>query len=152
MKLRNECAASSAESTAVVITCRLRRPAESSPNAVALACWLGVAVAGLLLLPTGSAMRSLWLAPWCEEAVWRWGLQAPLARRFGPGAAIVLSALAFGLAHLLFARDASDAWRAAATALPAAWIGLVFARSGRLAPCVAWHAGFNLMWLAAHGQ
>ena len=103
-----------------MITCRLRRPAESSPNAFALVCWLGIAVAGLVLLPTGSAMRSLWLAPWCEEAVWRWGLQAPLARRFGPGAAIVLSALAFGLAHLLFARDANDAWRAAATALPAA--------------------------------
>ena len=134
-----------------MIACRIPRPAESSPDAVALASWLAVAVAGLVLLPTGSALRSLWLAPWLEEAVWRWGLQAPLARRFGSVAAIFLSALAFGLAHLLFARDAADAWRAAATALPAAWTGLVFARSGRLAPCVAWHAGFNLLWLAAHG-
>jgi membrane protease YdiL (CAAX protease family) len=134
-----------------VIACRIPRPAESSPNAVALASWLAVAVAGLVMMSTSSAVRSLWLAPWLEEVVWRWGLQAPLARRFGPAAAVGLSALAFGLAHLLFARDAADAWRAAATAWPAAWIGLVFARSGRLAPCVAWHAGFNLLWLTAHG-
>ncbi|MGM9488577.1 lysostaphin resistance A-like protein [Ideonella sp. YS5] len=134
-----------------VIACRIPRPAESSPNALALGCWLGIAVAGLVLLPAGSAIRSLWLAPWCEEVVWRWGLQAPLARRVGAGAAIALSALAFGLAHLLFARDAADAWRAAATALPAAWMGLVFARSGRITPCVAWHAAFNFAWLAAHG-
>ena len=129
--------------------CRMPRPAE--PHATALACWLGIALCGLALLPPASALRSLWLAPWCEEAVWRWGLQAPLARRCGPHAALWLSAVAFGLAHLLFARGPADAWRAAATALPAAWIGLVFARHGRLAPCVAWHAGFNLVWLAAHG-
>jgi membrane protease YdiL (CAAX protease family) len=133
-----------------MIACRIPRPAERAPKDAALACWLGIALAGLVLLPAGSALRSLWLAPWLEEAVWRWGLQAPLARRFGTAAAITLSALAFGLAHLLFARDAADAWRATATALPAAWIGLVFARSGRLAPCVACHAGFNLFWMAAH--
>jgi uncharacterized protein len=134
-----------------MIACRIPRPAERAPNAAALACWLGISLIGLALLPAGGALRSLWLAPWCEEVVWRWGLQAPLARRFGPRAAVWLSALAFGLAHLLFARDQADVWHAAATALPAAWIGLVFARSGRLAPCVAWHAGFNLVWLAAHG-
>jgi uncharacterized protein len=134
-----------------MIACRIPRPAERAPSVAALACWLGVSLIGLALLPAGSVLRSLWLAPWCEEVVWRWGLQTPLARRFGPRAAVCLSALAFGLAHLVFARDQVDAWRAAATALPAAWIGLVFARSGRLAPCVAWHAGFNLVWLAAHG-
>jgi membrane protease YdiL (CAAX protease family) len=133
-----------------MIACRLPRLAERAPKDAALACWLGIALVGLAILPTGSALRSLWLAPWLEEAVWRWGLQAPLARRFGTAFAITLSALAFGAAHLLFARDAADAWRAAATALPAAWTGLVFARSGRLAPCVAWHAGFNLLWMAAH--
>lgn len=131
--------------------CRIPRPAEPAPNTAALAAWLGISLVGLALLPAAGALRSLWLAPWCEEAVWRWGLQAPLARRCGPRAAIWLSAAAFGLAHLLFAHDPREAWRAAATALPAAWIGLVFARQGRLAPCVAWHAGFNLMWLVAHG-
>jgi membrane protease YdiL (CAAX protease family) len=109
--------------------------------------WLGLALTSLALLPAEAALRSIWLAPWCEEAVCRWGLQAPLARRWGQRWAVPLTALAFGIAHLLFARDAADAWRAAATALPAVWIGLVFARSGRLAPCVAWHAGFNLWWL-----
>lgn len=117
------------------------------PPAAALACWFVFAAAGLALLPTGTALRSLWLAPWCEEAVWRWGLQVPLARRCGPRAAVWISALAFGLAHWLFASGSADAWRAAATVLPAAWIGTVFARSGRLAPCAAWHAGFNLLWL-----
>lgn len=131
--------------------CRITRLAEPTPPRAALWCWLGIASAGFALLPAGSVLRSLWLAPWCEEAVFRWGLQAPLARRFGMGAAVTWSALAFGAAHGLFARDGADAWRAAATALPAAWIGLVFARSGRLAPCVAWHAGFNLAWLALHG-
>jgi membrane protease YdiL (CAAX protease family) len=111
--------------------------------------WLGVALAGLALLPTEAALRSLWLAPWSEEAVIRWGVQAPLARRVGPRVAGWLSALAFGAAHMAFAQDAADLWRAAATALPAAWIGLDFARHGRIARCVAWHAGFNLVWLAA---
>lgn len=134
-----------------MIACRIPRPAEHAPNAAALGCWLGVSLVGLALLPAGSALRSLWLAPWCEEVVWRWGLQAPLSRHFGPHAAVWLSAMAFGLAHLLFTRDQADAWRAAATALPAAWIGIVFAHSGRLTPCVAWHAGFNLVWLATHG-
>jgi membrane protease YdiL (CAAX protease family) len=127
--------------------CLAQRPAPRTP-AAALACWLALAAMGLALLPAGAALRSIWLAPWCEEAVWRWGLQAPLARRCGPRAAVWISALAFGLAHWLFASGAADAWRAAATVLPAAWIGLVFARGGRLVPCVAWHAGFNLLWLA----
>lgn len=134
-----------------MIACRIPRPAEPAPCTAALAAWLGISVIGIGLLPTASALRSLWLAPWCEEAVWRWGLQAPLARRYGPHAAVWLSAAAFGMAHLLFAHDAIDAWRAAATALPAAWIGMVFSRRGRLAPCVAWHAGFNLAWLLAQG-
>jgi membrane protease YdiL (CAAX protease family) len=130
--------------------CRLPRPAEPAPNAAALACWFGIAVGGLALLPTESALRSLWLAPWLEEVVWRWGLQAPLAHRFGNATAIALSALAFGAAHLLFAPDTADAWRTAATAVPAAWVGFVFARTGRVVPCVAWHAGFNFAWMAAH--
>lgn len=134
-----------------MIACHLPRPAERAPPAAALVCWLAIALGGLALLPSAGALRSLWLAPWCEEAVCRWGLQAPLARRFGPHAALWLSAAAFGLAHLMFARDPPDAWRALATALPAAWIGAVFARTGRLTPCVAWHAGFNLAWLAVHG-
>lgn len=130
---------------------RLPCPALRVPHTAALWCWLGIALGGLALLPAGSALRSLWLAPWCEEALWRWGLQAPLSRRFGTAAAVALSALTFGLAHWWLARDAADAWRAAATTVPAAWVGLVFARSGRLVPCVAWHAGFNLVWLATHG-
>lgn len=120
------------------------------PAPLAALSWLAIALAGLVLLPAEAALRSLWLAPWCEEAVLRWGVQAPLARRLGPLAALVLSALAFGAAHMLFAHDAADLWRAAATTVPAAWIGRGYERHGRLAPCVAWHAGFNLLWLGAN--
>ncbi|MEK8034361.1 CPBP family intramembrane glutamic endopeptidase [Ideonella sp. DXS29W] len=109
--------------------------------------WLAIVTVGAVGLPWEGVWRSLCLAPWCEEVVWRWGLQAPLSRRWGAAWACAVSALAFGLAHLLFARDTADAWRAAATVLPAAWIGAGFARHGRLLPCVAWHAGFNLIWM-----
>src|SRR5690242_16476922 len=91
------------------------RPAERAPPTTALVCWLVMALGGLALLPAGSAWRSLWLAPWCEETVWRWGLQAPLARRWGPRSALWLSAAAFAFAHLLFARTPAEAWHAAAT-------------------------------------
>lgn len=112
--------------------------------------WVVIVAVGLAGLPWEGVWRSLLVAPWCEEVVWRWGLQAPLSRRWGPGWACAASAIAFGVAHLLFARDAVDAWRAVATVLPAAWIGAVFARHGRLLPCVAWHAGFNLVWMGVH--
>lgn len=125
----------------------LPNSASRAPHAATLA-WLGIALAASALLPAPAALRSVWLAPWCEEAVCRWGVQAPLARRFGATTAVLASAAAFGLAHWLFSNGPADAWRAAATALPAAWIGSVFARTGRLAPCAAWHAGFNLLYLA----
>lgn len=122
-----------------------------APRAAALACWFTAAAAGLALLPADVALRSLWLAPWAEEAVFRWGLQAPLAQRCGPRAALWITAVAFGLAHLASSPGGADAWRAAATVLPAAWIGGMFMRNGQLVPCVAWHAAFNLAWLCAQG-
>jgi len=113
--------------------------------------WWGIGVAGLVLLPPQAALRSIWLAPLLEEIVLRLGahdvLRYGLRGRFA-GAAPAIAALAFAAAHLLFAWQGGEFVRAAATAIPAWWIGLRYERCGfRLAPCVAWHAAFNLAWL-----
>jgi membrane protease YdiL (CAAX protease family) len=116
-----------------------------------LITWWGICAIGAFTLPAGAALRSIVLAPLVEEIVLRLGLQDALsrlawARRFAPA----LSALAFAAAHMALARDAQDLPRAAATALPAWWIGARYERDRRLAPCIAWHAVFNLAWLLAH--
>lgn len=112
--------------------------------------WLAIAGIGAWLLPLEAVLRSLCLAPWLEEAVLRWGLQAPLQDRLAhrhPAWRVGLPALAFAALHVAASPGGADLMRAAATFLPAAWIGLVYHRQQRLLPCVAWHAGFNLLWL-----
>jgi len=91
-------------------------------------------------------VRSVWIAPLVEETVLRLGVQDGLSRRH-PAAAPALAALVFAAAHMLFAHSQMQLVQAAATALPAGWIGLVYRRTRRLAPCIAWHAVFNLAWL-----
>ncbi|HSI56169.1 MAG TPA: JDVT-CTERM system glutamic-type intramembrane protease [Ideonella sp.] len=117
----------------------------------ALLPWLCVAGLGLLWLPPGAFVYSICLAPWLEETVLRWGLQDPLAARL-PAArqwlAPLLAASVFAALHMLLAPSLADLPRAAATLLPAWWIGHVYRRRQRIAPCAAWHAGFNLAWLA----
>jgi len=117
--------------------------------------WLGIGVAGLMLLPPLAALRSIWLAPLLEEIVLRVGLHDALRHglrgRFACQASAI-AALAFAAAHLLFARHGAQFFQLAATAIPAWWIGLRYERRGfRLAPCVAWHAAFNLAWLCGLG-
>lgn len=92
-------------------------------------------VAGVLLV----------LAPWAEEVVFRLGLQENLLRRW-PGhalAAIVVTALVFGLAHALLRQDPM----ALAVAAPALLLGLLYGRWRLLWPCVALHAAMNALWL-----
>jgi len=138
-------------------TCRHDRPArDARPRAAeAWLTWWGIGVAALVLLPAPAALRSIWLAPLVEETVLRLGVHDPLRRRLrGPfaSAAPVIAALAFAASHLLFARHGAQVIQAAATAIPAWWIGLRYERGGlRLAPCVAWHAAFNLAWLCGLG-
>ena len=116
---------------------------------------LAFALVWPLLASTG-VVPSRWaglllLAPWAEEVLFRAGLQRWLDGRGGWAArhAVGLTALAFAAAHVLVSADA----RAAATLLPALALGWVYARTGRLALCVAWHATFNAAWLAAqHGS
>lgn len=117
--------------------------------------WWGIGVAGLALLPLPAALRSIWLAPLVEEIVLRLGVHDALRRglpRRRAAAAPAVAALVFAAAHLLFARHGAPFVQAVATAIPAWWIGLRYERGGfRLAPCVAWHAAFNLAWLCGLG-
>lgn len=84
-------------------------------------------------------------APIVEEIIFRLGLQSELMSRLGPrlaGLANALTALVFSLAHGL-SQSSPWAWM---TLLPALAIGCVYARSRRLAPCVALHATCNAIW------
>ena len=84
-------------------------------------------------------------APLAEEAVFRAGLQEALLRCQGSALfANGLTALAFGLAHVLVRGDGS----ALAAAGPALLIGAVYGRWRRLRLCVALHAAMNAVWLA----
>jgi hypothetical protein len=110
-----------------------------------LALWALVAApsaagrhAGLLLV----------LAPLLEETLFRAGLQEELLRRWGARHATAAggcTALAFAAAHLAVRPCAL----AALTFLPALAIGVVYARTRRLAPCIALHAAANAVWLLA---
>ena len=124
---------------------RLRAPSRS-----AWITWSGICVIGILLLPIGTTVRSIALAPLFEETVFRHGVHDALSMRLPSGCvrfAPVLTALAFASLHLLFAADPRASLLALATAIPAWWIGALYERDRRLGPCVAWHAAFNLAWL-----
>lgn len=115
--------------------------------------WIGAI--GLAWLPPLAVLRSICLAPLVEETVLRLGVQDSLRPLIPNRLAIllpVIPALVFAAAHLAFARHGGQVVQAAATAIPSWWIGRRYERSGhRLAPCVAWHAGFNLAWLCGLG-
>jgi hypothetical protein len=143
--------------TTTAPTCPRHRSARAAAALVASAwlTWWGIGIAGLILLPPLAALRSIWLAPLLEEIVLRLGLQDALRHALGgrfASQASVIAALAFAAAHLLFAPPGAPVLQLAATAVPAWWIGLRYERGGfRLAPCVAWHAAFNLAWLCGLG-
>jgi membrane protease YdiL (CAAX protease family) len=120
--------------------------AASAHPGAALVAYTGICILAMAVLPAHSALRSVWIAPLVEETVLRLGVQDGLSRRL-PAAAPALAALVFATAHALFAHAPVELVQAAATALPAGWIGLVYRRTRRLAPCIAWHAVFNLAWL-----
>ena len=122
---------------------------------LALLAWWAVCACGSLLLPLAAASRSLLLAPLLEEAVFRLGVQDVLVARLRPGHrawAPWLTAALFAIAHAALAPDSSDALRAAATFVPALLIGVLYRRTGTLAPCIALHAAFNLVWLSGVGS
>ncbi len=81
-------------------------------------------------------------APLCEEAVFRAGIQASLARHVGTPAAIVIASLLFAAAHI--ARTPLPL--AALTFLPSLVLGITYAACGRLRYAVGLHAFFNAAW------
>ncbi|RZI86816.1 MAG: JDVT-CTERM system CAAX-type protease [Rubrivivax sp.] len=101
----------------------------------------------LSLSPLHDLARALILliaAPLTEEIIFRGGLQEALLS-WGRSRTVstVVSALAFGLAHVALRGD----WQALAVALPALVIGAVYGQTRRLAPCVLLHMGMNACWL-----
>ena len=85
------------------------------------------------------------LAPLAEEAVFRRGLQEEMLRRgWLPAASIALTALAFAALHVAMWGAAAGWW----VALPALLVGMLYARTRRLWPCVLLHAGLNAAGLA----
>lgn len=94
----------------------------------------------------------LLLAPLLEETVFRRGVHAWALRRWGsgvprwwawPSRVNLAVALLFAAAHLLRLPPSL----ALAVVLPALVIGKVYEMTGRLWPCVAAHAAFNLCWV-----
>ena len=110
------------------------------------------AAAGLAVA-AGLPWGLVWLlagAPLIEEVIFRLGLQETLLRRLPGGrgwVANVVTAVVFAGAHAL----QRPGWLAASTLLPALALGLIYGRSRRLAPCVLWHALFNLAGIVLFG-
>ncbi len=110
-------------------TCR-RRPSELSDKATSP---VGVALF-ILIVAVG--------APIAEEIFFRGLLQRSLLRRFGPIAAVALSALIFGLTHFELLQ------------LPAligfgVVLGVLAVRTGRLGPGIFAHLSFNAVTVVA---
>lgn len=120
--------------------------------------WLLVALAcTTLLTPLLALLPAPWrvllvVAPVVEEIVFRAGLhEAMLNHRWlasaNPWAANALTAAAFASAHAVW-HGGPLVWL---TVVPALGIGLVYQRGRRVIPCIALHAFFNAVWLAAVG-
>lgn len=115
------------------------RRASGAAAVIALlwAAWIGLPAARPVL-------ALLALAPLAEEIVFRGGVQETLLRLgLQADRANLLTTLAFAAVHGL-----ARSWPLAlAVAWPAWWLGRVYARRRRLAPCIAWHAALNALWL-----
>ena len=93
-------------------------------------------------LPLGPLCWLVLGAPLLEETLFRSGLQTALMRRRVPTPAL-WTAVAFAAAHLLHQAPLP----ALLTALPALFIGQVYARTQRLSDCIALHALCNACWV-----
>ena len=96
-------------------------------------------------LGTAQLWTLLVIAPVLEEAVFRAGVHELLLRRarYPHQMSIVLTALLFGLAHVLVRGDVS----AFLVTIPALAIGTIYRRSRQVRTCVAAHAAMNALWL-----
>jgi len=110
--------------------------------------WVSLLLAAALAASSGAGFGRIAVlivfVPLAEEAVFRAGLQEALLRRHSALIANGLTALAFGLVHVLARGDAS----AFAVAGPALLLGAVYGRWRRVRLCAALHAVMNAVWLA----
>ncbi len=116
--------------------------------------WPTPVLGALALLGTWAVLPApvfllLVLAPVLEETVFRAGLQEQLLQHRSPRPALgalranLLTALAFAAAHVLL----HPGLLACLTFFPALLVGALYQRQRRLAPCIALHAAFNVIWL-----
>ena len=101
-------------------------------------------------VPAWRALVLLVMAPVAEELVFRAGLHDGLLRiSVAPWLANLLTALAFGAAHMLLLGINSQT---AFVWLPALLIGAAYNRWRRLRICIALHMAMNALWIAAQGM
>lgn len=81
-------------------------------------------------------------APIVEELFFRGLLQRSVGRRFGPGLAVAITALVFGLSHW-------EVLQFPALAAFGAVLGLLALRTGRLGPGIVAHLAFNAVTVIA---
>lgn len=102
---------------------------------------LGGALGGMPVAGRVAAVVGLTLLPaLAEECLFRGLLFTAAARRWGPTAAVVVSAALFGAVHL-------DVWQSPAAALMGLYFGLLRLRTGSIVPGVIAHAVNNLVAL-----
>jgi membrane protease YdiL (CAAX protease family) len=85
------------------------------------------------------------IAPVCEELLFRGLLLRSLRRKMTPVAAVIVTALAFALAHPLLSPTLGDLAVVPALFLLGAISGVVAVRRGDLSASIMLHVGFNLV-------
>jgi membrane protease YdiL (CAAX protease family) len=81
-----------------------------------------------------------------EEAGFRGFLQAPLERRYGPVAAILITGTLFGLGH---ASHASwSPWHLPVYLVLSTFLGAIAWRTGSILPCMLLHASLDPLYIA----
>lgn len=91
----------------------------------------------------GWIVMSALVAGFCEEAAFRGYMQGPIERQYGPVVAILVTGVAFGLAHLSHPQ-VTLIMMPYYVAVAAVYGGLAYATKSIL-PCVALHAGGNML-------
>lgn len=91
------------------------------------------------------AVVAAFVAPVCEELLFRGLLLRALRRRMSPEWAVIVQALAFALAHPMLSPTLGDLAVVPALFLLGAVSGVVAVRRGNLSASILMHIGFNLV-------
>ncbi len=91
------------------------------------------------------AVVAAFVAPVCEELLFRGLLLRALRRRMAPTPAVIVQALAFALAHPMLSPTLGDLAVVPALFLLGAVSGIVAVRRGDISASIMMHIGFNLV-------